>query len=153
MAISNLQICPNCGERLSASKNPALTVDVIIETVSEDVDSIILIKRKNPPYGWAIPGGFVDYGESVEHAAIREAKEETNLDITLIKLLGVYSDPQRDPRGHTVSVVYIVKGRGQAKADDDAVELGYYTQKNLPDDLVFDHKRIISDYFRIRNIA
>ena len=121
------------------------TVDIIIEIESK---GIVLIKRKNPPYGWAIPGGFVDYGETLEEAAIREAKEETNLDIELKRQFHTYSDPERDPRHHTISTVYIATGKGMLQAEDDAVEIGIFTELNLPDVLAFDHRSILNDYFR-----
>ena len=124
-------------------QNPIPTVDIIIETEK----GIVLIKRKNPPYGWAIPGGFVDYGESLEEAAIREAKEETGLDVKLIKQFHTYSDPIRDPRQHTITTVYIAKAKGTPKAGDDAADLGVFTQDNLPSPLVFDHSQILADYF------
>jgi ADP-ribose pyrophosphatase YjhB (NUDIX family) len=127
-------------------KNPIPTVDIIIELEDK---GIILIKRKNPPYGWAIPGGYVDYGESLEETAIREAKEETALDVTLIKQLHTYSDPQRDPRHHTITTVYIAKATGIPKACDDAEEIGIFTQKTLPQDLAFDHDKILKDYFSL----
>jgi ADP-ribose pyrophosphatase YjhB (NUDIX family) len=129
-------------------KSPALTVDIIIELPMPDGQhGIILIKRKFPPYGWAIPGGFVDYGERVENAAIREAKEETNLDVSLSDLLGIYSDPSRDNRGHTASVVYIAHAVGVPTAQDDALAVGVFTQDKIPADLAFDHNEILADYF------
>ncbi len=127
-------------------KNPLLTVDIIIEIQ----DAIVLIKRKNSPFGWAIPGGFVDYGESLETAAIREAKEETSLDIKLVKQFQAYSDPSRDPRHHTVTVVYIAKAMGTPKAADDAERSGLFAQGKLPVPIVFDHKNILNDYFRYK---
>jgi ADP-ribose pyrophosphatase YjhB (NUDIX family) len=152
MPIDPSQKCPHCGAYRSMPDKPALTVDIIIERGRGDELEFVLVRRKNPPHGWAIPGGFVDYGESVEHAAIREAQEETNLDITITTLLGVYSDPGRDPRGHTVSVAFIATGAGLPYAKDDAEELAFYTGDNLPDDLVFDHRQIISDYLKLRNV-
>jgi ADP-ribose pyrophosphatase YjhB (NUDIX family) len=136
-------LCPHCGKEVLKYKNPFPTVDIIIETKG----GIVLIQRKNPPYGWALPGGFVDYGESIEKAAIREAKEETSLDIELISQLGAYSDPARDPRYHTISVVFTAKAEGQAHASDDAVDIGIFTRDTLPDVLAFDHDRILKDYF------
>ncbi|MBW1780977.1 MAG: NUDIX hydrolase [Deltaproteobacteria bacterium] len=109
---------------------------------------IILIKRKNPPFGWALPGGFVDYGESLESAAMREAEEETSLKVELLYQLGAYSDPARDPRHHTISVVFVGKATGQPKAADDAVDIGIFDRDSLPDPLAFDHQKILSDYFR-----
>ncbi len=122
-------------------KTPKLTVDIVIRVN----DGIILIKRKNRPYGWALPGGFVDVGETVEHAAIREAKEETGLSIHNLSLLGVYSDPDRDPRFHTVSVVFTADANGNPKGGDDAAEAKTYQITNLPSEIVFDHKKIIND--------
>lgn len=101
----------------------------------------------------ALPGGFMDYGETVEAAAIREAKEETSLDVELQKLLGVYSDPKRDPRGQTVSVVFIASGRGKLEANDDAAEAAVFTKDSMPTELVFDHQKILEDYFRYKEIA
>jgi ADP-ribose pyrophosphatase YjhB (NUDIX family) len=125
---------------------PFPTVDVVIE-----IDGgIVLIERRNPPHGWALPGGFVDYGESVEDAARREMREETTLDVTLTALLGVYSDPTRDARGHTISTVFIGRATGTPKADDDAANLGVFSENNLPTPLAFDHGRIVADYFRFR---
>lgn len=126
-------------------KNPIPTVDIIIEFEDK---GIILIKRKKPPYGWAIPGGFVEYGESLEQTAIREAKEETSLNVELIRQFHTYSDPQRDPRCHTITTVYIARAiNGTPKASDDAEEIGIFTQENLPSNLAFDHAKILKDYF------
>lgn len=128
-------------------KNPLLTVDIIIE-----IDGgIVLIERKNPPYGWALPGGFVDYGESLEKAAVREAKEETSLDITLKKQFHTYSDPDRDPRHHSVSTVFIAGSDGIPKAGDDAKNLNIFSQNTLPEPIVFDHRDIIAHYFMYKN--
>jgi ADP-ribose pyrophosphatase YjhB (NUDIX family) len=120
------------------------TVDIIIEL---EQGGIVLISRRNPPYGWALPGGFVDYGESLENAAIREAKEETSLDISLIEQLHTYSDPHRDPRQHTITTVYVAQAKGYPRAADDAQKVGIYTEGTLPKRLVFDHAQILSDYF------
>ncbi len=108
---------------------------------------MVLIKRKNPPEGWALPGGFVDYGESLEEAAIREAKEETGLDVELIRQFHTYSAPDRDPRFHTITTVYIAKGRGTLRAADDAKEAAVFTRDNLPEQIAFDHRQILMDYF------
>jgi len=132
---------------MSEYRNPFPTVDIIIEVNG----GIVLIERKNPPHGWAIPGGFVDYGETVEAAAVREAKEETGLDVHLKELFGVYSDPSRDPRHHTISTVFVASATGLPVADDDAAAAGVFTQDTLPDDIVFDHREILADYFRNRN--
>jgi ADP-ribose pyrophosphatase YjhB (NUDIX family) len=139
--------CPNCGAETVCYRNPIPTVDIIIEMNS---DSILLIQRKNDPIGWALPGGFVDYGESLENAAIREAKEETNLDITSINQFHTYSKPDRDPRHHTISTVFIAKASGKPKACDDAKEIGLFTEKDLPQALMFDHEQILSDYFKFK---
>ncbi len=136
--------CPNCKKEDEVYQNPIPTVDIIIEI---DSKGIILIKRKNPPYGWAIPGGFVDYGESLEGAALREAKEETNLDVQLVKQFHTYSDPKRDPRHHSISTVYIAKAKGIPKAKDDALEIGIFNESNLPEEIAFDHREILNDYF------
>jgi len=127
-------------------RGPHLTVDAIIEINS----GIVLVKRKNPPYGWAIPGGFVDYGETLEDAVIREAKEETGLDIVLVRQFHTYSDPARDPRHHTVSTIFIAKANGIPVAGDDAREVGIFSRENLPDELAFDHRQILEDYFNKR---
>lgn len=128
-------------------KNPIPTADIIIEHEK----GIVLVKRKNPPIGWALPGGFVDYGESLEAAAIREAKEETGLKIKLIRQFHTYSDPGRDPRHHTITTVYIAKGKGSLKAGDDAKDAGVFQKDNLPSPLMFDHKKILNDYFKRRH--
>ncbi len=123
-------------------------MDIIIEILREDgQQGIVLIKRKNPPNGWALPGGFVDYGESMEEAAVREAKEETALDIQLKKQLHTYSDPNRDPRLHTISTVFIASAQGTPKAQDDALEIGIFTKDEINFSLAFDHNTILSDYF------
>lgn len=128
-------------------RNPLLTVDIIIEMDA----AIILIERMNPPHGWALPGGFVDYGESLEAAARREALEETSLVVTLEEQFQAYSDPARDPRHHSVTAVFIAKAAGSPKADDDAKNLGMFTRSNLPHPIVFDHAGIIDDYFRYKS--
>jgi len=127
-------------------RNPLVTVDIIIEINK----GIVLIERVNPPHGWALPGGFVDYGESLETAAVREAKEETSLDVALEEQFHTYSAPDRDPRQHTVSTVFIAKSSGIPKAEDDAKNLGIFTEDSLPSSLAFDHGKILSDYFRYR---
>ena len=138
-------LCPKCRNEVEVFQNPVPTVDIIIEI---EPKGIVLIKRKNPPPGWAIPGGFVDYGESLEEAAVREAKEETNLDVALVRQFHTYSDPKRDPRHHTISTVYIAKANGIPKAMDDAAEIGLFTESDLPDEIAFDHRSILNDYFR-----
>jgi len=129
-----------------AIKTPFLAVDAIIAYPD---NRIILIQRKNPPYGWALPGGFVDVGEGVEDAVIREAKEETGIDFHNFKLLGVYSDPERDVRGHCVSVVfygYPLDSEKLPSGMDDAKEAKLFDMEDLPSDMAFDHKKIIMDY-------
>lgn len=130
-------------------QNPIPTVDIIIEVVGEiGEQGIVLIKRKNPPFGWALPGGFVDYGESLEEAAVREAKEETSLDIQLKRQLHTYSDPGRDPRMHTITTVFVARASGKPRAQDDAREAGVFTRKRIPFPLAFDHQKILEDYFK-----
>ena len=130
------------------NRNPIPTVDIIIEMPE---GGIVLIERKNPPPGWAIPGGFVDYGESLETAAVREALEETSLEVELIAQFHTYSDPSRDKRTHTISTVYIAKPiGGTMKADDDAKHIGIFTESELPTPLAFDHAQIIADYFHYK---
>lgn len=133
---------------MSASqyKNPVPTVDIIIEIKSSGETGIVLISRKNPPLGWAIPGGFVDYGETLEDAALREAKEETSLDVKLIRQFHTYSDPSRDPRGHTISTVFIAEAEGTPVGCDDAAEAGIFPLDSIPEKMAFDHKTIILDY-------
>jgi ADP-ribose pyrophosphatase YjhB (NUDIX family) len=141
--------CPHCKQRIPLFRNPIPTVDIIIEVkTDEGGDGIVLIYRKNPPHGWAIPGGFVDYGESLEEAAAREAAEETSLKIRNLRQFRAYSDPSRDKRMHTVSYVFIARGEGMPGPGDDASEIGVFTQETLPSELAFDHSKILSDYFR-----
>ena len=139
--------CPRCGGEFPEYRNPVPTVDIIIEVGGQGV---VLIKRKNYPYGWAIPGGFVDYGESAEAAAAREAREETSLQVTSLKQFRVYSNPERDPRQHTLSVVFTACADGKPKAGDDAAGLGIFTQESLPQPLAFDHEKILDDYFETK---
>jgi len=123
-------------------RNPVPTVDIIIRRGS----SVLLIERKNPPHGWALPGGFVDYGESLESAARREAEEETGLQLSDLTQFGAYSDPQRDPRQHTISVVFTAQGLGEARGGDDAAQARWFPLTTLPEPLCFDHDRILADY-------
>ncbi len=133
-------------------KYPIPTVDIIIEIERENgQEGIILIKRKNPPHGWALPGGFVDCGESLEEAAVREAKEETSLDIKLKSQFHTYSDPKRDPRKHTISTVYVATAQGRPKAQDDAQDIGIFTEEEINFPLAFDHQKILADYFKQKN--
>ncbi|NCJ05470.1 NUDIX domain-containing protein [Synechococcales cyanobacterium C] len=131
-------------------RNPAPTVDILIEMIDRPARPIVLIERRNPPYGWAMPGGFVDYGESVEAAACREAAEETCLQVTLLEQFQVYSDPQRDVRQHTLSIVLIATATGQPQAADDAKNLALFEIWQLPSPLCFDHAQILQDYRRYR---
>lgn len=132
---------------MTTYKNPVPTVDIIIEIE----ERIILIDRKNPPFGWAIPGGFVDYGESLEDAARREALEETSVTVQLSEQFYTYSKPDRDPRHHTVTTVFLARAvSGTPKADDDAKSLGLFTSDALPAQIAFDHREILMDYFRYK---
>ena len=131
-------------------ETPLLAADAIIELMDQPGRPIVLIERKNPPYGWAIPGGFVDVGERLETAAIREAKEEVCLDITFKALLEMYSDPKRDDRGHTVTAVYVAEAKGIPQAADDAKNLAVFELDNLPQDLAFDHSQVLDDYRKFR---
>jgi len=126
--------------------NPLLTVDIIVEVS----DGIVLIERKNRPHGWAIPGGFVDYGESIETAARREAREETSLDVVLTEQFYTYSDPRRDARHHTVSTVFIASADGSPRGADDAKLARIFHENDLPEPIVFDHTQILRDYFAFK---
>ncbi|MEM7554289.1 MAG: NUDIX hydrolase [Cyanobacteria bacterium P01_A01_bin.84] len=132
-------------------RNPAPTVDIIIELINRPHRPIVLIERDNPPFGWAIPGGFVDYGETVEASAKREAKEETSLEIELVEQFLVYSDPKRDPRKHTISIVFLATATGEPVAADDAKNLQIFEPWQIPTNLCFDHDKILQDYLRYRN--
>lgn len=125
---------------------PLLAADALIKLVDRPGSPIILIKRRNPPFGWAIPGGFVDVGETLEAAAVREAKEEVGLDVVLVALLGIYSRPSRDPRGHTVTAVYVAQATGHPCADDDAEQVGIFALDDLPAELAFDHRMVLADF-------
>jgi 8-oxo-dGTP diphosphatase len=131
-------------------RNPAPTVDIIIEidggSPSSGKAGIVLIRRKNPPYGWAIPGGFVDYGETLEAAAAREALEETGLAVRLVRQFHTYSDPARDPRKHTITTVFIARAMGVPIAADDAAEARVFPVADLPEPMAFDHADILRDY-------
>lgn len=147
--------CPRCGEDIVVYRNPVPTVDIVIY---EPERGVVLIERNNPPLGWALPGGFVDYGETLEHAAVREAREETGLDVSLTGLVGVYSMPCRDDRQHTISVTYsaIAKDPEALLAGDDAGGARFFQLDDLPE-LVFDHRDILGDFssniFRLRKHA
>ena len=136
--------CPHCNREI-VPRNPVPTVDIIIEIE----DQIVLIERTNPPFGWALPGGFVDYGESFEAAALREAHEETGLSVRDLRQFRTYSDPDRDQRMHTSSTVYIGAAEGAPVAGDDAGRAALFTQASLPE-LAFDHARILADYFAMK---
>lgn len=135
---------PSTAER--KYRNPVPTVDVLIEING----GIVLIERQNPPYGWAIPGGFVDYGEMVETAAKREAMEETTLNVELVELFHVYSSPTRDPRQHTMSTVFIARATGTPTGADDAREAKIFPLDALPQPLAFDHAEILADYIHYK---
>jgi 8-oxo-dGTP diphosphatase len=138
---------------MARPETPPVAADVIIELVDRPDRPIVLIERRFPPPGWALPGGFVELGETVEAAAVREALEETGLAVTLVRLLGVYSDPLRDPRGHTVGIVYIGRANGEPRAADDAKAVRVI-DPNDPPRLAFDHGRILADYLaRGRDLA
>lgn len=124
-------------------RNPIPTVDIIIELPG----GVVLIERKNPPYGWAIPGGYLGYSESLEECAAREAKEETSLDVRLKRQFHTYSDPHRDARHHSVSTVFIAAAEGAPKGADDAKSAKVFNRGNLPDNIAFDHRQILEDYF------
>jgi ADP-ribose pyrophosphatase YjhB (NUDIX family) len=132
-------------EIMPEHRNPVPTVDIIIEVRGPE-RGIVLIERKNPPFGWALPGGFVDYGETLEQAAVREAKEETSLDVTLLRQFHAYSDPDRDPRGHAITMVFIAAADGVPKARDDARAAAVFPPEDVRIPLAFDHRRIIDEY-------
>jgi len=128
-------------------RRPRIAVDLIIEM---EGDRIVLIRRRNPPHGWALPGGFLEYGESLEAAAVREGQEETGLAVELIQQLHTYSDPARDPRGHTVSTVFIARAHGMPRAGDDAGDVRTVSLAELPAPLAFDHEKILADYLALQ---
>jgi ADP-ribose pyrophosphatase YjhB (NUDIX family) len=135
-------VCPHCGKKSKRHRNPFPTVDIIIEIE----DRILLIERLNQPFGWALPGGFVDYGESLEAAAIRETQEETGLEVKKLRQFRAYSDPHRDPRQHNISMVFIAETCGVPEAGDDAKNIQLFPLDKLPTQLCFDHAQILQDY-------
>ncbi|WP_207264394.1 NUDIX hydrolase [Desulfovibrio sp. Huiquan2017] len=150
--MGRIRTCPHCGGEIEVYRNPTPTVDVVIVMdLPDGGEGVVLIKRRNPPLGWALPGGFVDYGETCERAAVREMKEETGLDVRLTGLLGVYSDPDRDPRGHTMSVVYtgVPEDPASLVAGDDAADAEIFPLGRWPE-LAFDHARILADFLARR---
>ena len=130
---------------MTAFRNPAPTVDAVILVPG---DRVVLVRRKNPPLGWAIPGGFVDEGEPLEAAAAREAAEETGLGVTLLEQFHSYSDPARDPRRHTISTVFLASASGEPRGGDDADEARAFAWDALPSPIVFDHREILADVRR-----
>jgi ADP-ribose pyrophosphatase YjhB (NUDIX family) len=132
-------------------RNPVPAVDLIIEVMDgRKIRGIVLIERRNPPPGWALPGGFVDYGETLEAAAVREAREETSLDVELFGQFHAYSDPARDPRLHTVSTVFIARAKGEPKAGDDARNAAVIDPRDRDVPLAFDHRKILDDYLEFK---
>ncbi len=148
MATKKKIVCPHCRGEIEMWANPLPTVDIIIEMAEEK--GIILIHRRNEPRAWALPGGFVDYGETVEQAATREAMEETGLALKGLQQFRAYSDPKRDARVHTISVVFTATGDGLPAAADDADGIGIFNEGSLPADIAFDHRQILADYFATR---
>jgi len=141
------ETCPRCGYKSRRHRNPVPTVDIIIEYRDQ---GLVLIQRRKPPYGWALPGGFVEYGESLEDAARREAREETGLEVSLLGQFKAYSDPGRDPRQHTITMVFVARSAGSPRAGDDAQSLAVFAPAALPEPLAFDHALILADYLRVR---
>jgi 8-oxo-dGTP diphosphatase len=135
--------CPTCGAKVARYRNPFPTVDIIIRNHKAQV---LLIRRRYEPIGWALPGGFVDYGESLEAAARREAREETGLELIDLQQFHAYSDPARDPRQHNISMVFIALGQGVLSAGDDARAAQWFSLDALPAPLCFDHADILADY-------
>jgi len=134
---------------MARPQTPLVTVDTVIELADRTDRPVVLVRRRKPPHGWALPGGFVDVGESTENAAVREAAEETGLHVGLEILLGCYSDPRRDPRGHMVSIVYVAAAEGEPRGGDDVGEARAFAPDSPPE-LAFDHDRILADYREYR---
>lgn len=141
------ETCPECGHQFTRYRNPVPTVDIIIELQGQ---GLVLIERQKPPYGWALPGGFVEYGETLEEASIREAKEETGLEVKLVGQFHSYSAPDRDPRQHTITTVFVACAAGTPRAASDARSLAVFSPDSLPSPLAFDHDRILQDYLEVR---
>ncbi|MBL0060111.1 MAG: NUDIX hydrolase [bacterium] len=133
--------CPNCKSKVLKYKNPAPTADVVAIRDSQ----VLMILRRNPPEGWALPGGFIEYGETAEHAAARELHEETGLLATSLRLVGVYSDPERDTRYHTITVAFAAEVSGRLEAGDDALDARWFPLDALPEQIAFDHRKVIND--------
>ena len=143
--------CPKCGTEVIRYVSPVPTVDVVIEVEPETGGKgIVLIYRRNEPRAWALPGGFVDYGETLEEAAGREAREETGLEVESLAQFHAYSDPKRDPRRHTISTIFIAQAKGKPRPGDDAERAGVFTEESLPPGLAFDHGEILRDYFTLQ---
>ena len=134
--------CTACGNTVERFKNPLPTADVIVSIGGK----VVLIRRRNPPYGWAIPGGFIDWGESAEDAAAREMHEEIGLELTGLRQFHTYSDPSRDPRGHTITVVFTAEAVATPRAGDDAADAGLFDPADPPKPMAFDHASILEDY-------
>jgi 8-oxo-dGTP diphosphatase len=145
--------CPRCGSAIEYYRNPVPAVDLLIETEAADGHAgLVLIQRRHPPLGWALPGGFIHIGESAEQAALREAREETGLEVILVRLHGVNSKPGRDPRGSTLSVVYVARAQGPPRAGDDAAAVRIVPLTELHEQrLAFDHDQIVADYLAERS--
>lgn len=143
-------VCPHCGTTLDEWKQPKITVDVLVE---DPAGRILLVRRRNPPEGWAVPGGFVDVGETLEAAAVRELMEETGLAVELIGQFHTYSDPKRDPRHHTITTVFLgrpMDPKALPVAGDDALEAMFFAPEAPPTPMAFDHDRVLADFLRFR---
>ena len=139
-----METCPRCGEALPFRTQPRLTVDLL---ALNERGEVLLVRRRFPPPGWALPGGFVEWGETLEEAVLREALEETGLHATLVRQLHTFSDPGRDPRGHTVSTVFLARATGMPRAGDDAGEARFFPRDRIPEEMAFDHARILGSFF------